>query len=68
MPIYRSREESTLAAISAAANPINTSGKFRNKEAVDATNDRLYRATGPAAIDPWRPADDQSGFADVTPA
>lgn len=59
--------DSTLAAISAIGNAVNTTGKTRNK-LVALADDRVYRALGPAAADKWRPQDDQSGFNDITPA
>ncbi len=70
MPVFRSKQNTTLAALAAIADPINTSGKFPNKIAlvVEGETNREYRALGAAPGDAWRPRDDQSGLSDVTPA
>jgi hypothetical protein len=43
----------TAAAIGAAANAINTDGKFAGKLAFDNTNNRIYVASGSAANAAW---------------
>lgn len=58
-------EQATAAAIAAAANAINTSGKVAGKLLLDTTNHKLYTARGANATDPWDLAD---GSASVTPS
>lgn len=60
---------STLAALGAIGDPINTTSKAKNS-LVDDENGRTYKALGPLAADGWRPLDDQSGAAgsDILPA
>lgn len=58
-------QTATAAAIAAAANAINTSGKVAGKLLLDTTNHKLYTARGANATDPWDLAD---GSASVTPS
>jgi hypothetical protein len=51
-----------IAAVGAA---INTAGKFVGRLVWDSTNNRMLRASGTAAADPWHVVD---GSATVTPA
>lgn len=57
----------TLAALAAVGNAINTSGKFKGRLVEDET-DRTWKALGALATSKWRPLDDQSGVSDITPA
>jgi parallel beta-helix repeat protein len=58
-------ESDTAANIASVAATINTANKYANKLAWDATNNRMLRASGSAAADPWHVVD---GSATVTPA
>jgi len=66
--------ETTVVALEAIANAINTAGKYEGKivkvknHAVNPPIDRHYRALGSATNSRWRPEDDQSGFNDIIPA
>ena len=51
--------------IAAVAATINTAGKFVGRLVWDSTNNRMLRASGTAAADPWHVVD---GSATVTPA
>lgn len=51
--------------IAALANAINTTGKYAGKQVWDTTNNRMMRARGGAAADPWDVID---GSASVTPS
>lgn len=57
----------TLVALGAIANAINTTDKTPHKVAIDETG-RAYRALGSTAGSAWRPYDDQSGISDIMPA
>jgi hypothetical protein len=51
--------------IAAVGATINTAGKFVGRLVWDSTNNRMLRASGTAAVDPWHVVD---GSATVTPA
>ena len=55
----------TAANIASVAASINTAGKFVGRLVWDSTNNRMLRASGTAAADPWHVVD---GSATVTPA
>jgi hypothetical protein len=55
----------TAADIAAVGATINTAGKFVGRLVWDSTNNRMLRASGTAAADPWHVVD---GSATVTPA
>lgn len=55
----------TAADIAAVGATINTAGKFAGRLVWDTTNNRMLRASGTAAADPWYLVD---GSATVTPA
>lgn len=55
----------TAADIAAVGATINTAGKFIGRLVWDSTNNRMLRASGTAAADPWYVVD---GSATVTPA
>lgn len=57
--------EVSAAAIAAVANTINTANKYAGKRVWDTTNNRMVRASGSAAADPWHVVD---GSATVTPS
>jgi hypothetical protein len=57
----------TIAALAAIANAVNTTGKGLRSWRYDE-NGRLYRPLGITAGAAWRPLDDQSGQSDITPA
>jgi hypothetical protein len=52
-------------AIAAVGNAINTTGKYAGRQVWDTTNNRMMRARGTAAADPWDVID---GSASVTPS
>jgi hypothetical protein len=52
-------------AIGSIGNAINISGKYAGRMVWDTTNNRMMRASGPAAADPWYVVD---GSASITPA
>jgi len=54
----------TAANIAAVGNAINTANKYVGKQVWDSTNNRMMRARGPFAADPWDVID---GSASVTP-
>lgn len=57
----------TLAALAAIGNAINTSGKIKWRVVADE-NDKLWFALGSTAGSKWRPFDDMSsGLSDITP-
>lgn len=58
-------ESATAANIAAVGNAINTARKVAGKTVWDSTNNRMMRASGSAAADPWHVID---GSATVTPA
>lgn len=58
-------ESATAASIAAVGNAINTARKAAGKTAWDSTNNRMMRASGSAAADPWHVID---GSASVTPS
>ena len=55
----------TTAAIADIGNSINTANKYLGRMVWDTTNNRMLRASGTAAADPWHVVD---GSATVTPA
>lgn len=55
----------TATNIASVAASINTAGKFVGRLVWDSTNNRMLRASGTAAADPWHVVD---GSATVTPA
>ena len=55
----------TATDIAAVGASINTAGKFVGRLVWDSTNNRMLRASGTAAADPWHVVD---GSATVTPA
>ena len=55
----------TATNIAAVGATINTAGKFAGRLVWDTTNNRMLRASGTAAADPWHLVD---GSATVTPA
>jgi hypothetical protein len=55
----------TAAAIAAVGNTVNTANKYSGRKVWDSTNNRLMRASGSAAADPWYVID---GSTSVTPA
>lgn len=55
----------TATNIAAVAHVINTARKYAGKLVFDSTNNRIMRASGSAAADPWHVAD---GSATVTPS
>jgi len=57
--------EDTATNIASKTASINTVGKFAGKQVWDSTNNRLMRASGSLATDPWWIVD---GSASVTPA
>jgi hypothetical protein len=57
--------EATAAQIASVVAAINTAGKFVGRLVWDTTNNRMLRASGTAAADPWYVVD---GSATVTPA
>lgn len=57
--------EATAAAIAAVGNAVNTAGKFAGLLVWDTTNNRMMRARGGIAADPWDVID---GSASVTPS
>jgi hypothetical protein len=61
----KTTETATAANIAAVANAINTTGKYVGKQVWDTTNNRMMRARGTAAADPWDVID---GSTSVTPS
>lgn len=57
--------EAAAADIAAIGNAVNTAGKFAGLLVWDTTNNRMMRARGSAAADPWDVVD---GSASVTPS
>lgn len=58
-------EASTAAALGAASNAINTTGKQAGKQVVVLSSGLIYTATGSTATSTWVPSD---GGAAITPA
>jgi hypothetical protein len=59
------KAETTAAALASAANAVNTTGKTAGITYWDTTNNRMMRARGANATDPWDAFD---GSVSVTPA
>ena len=55
----------TSAQIASVSHTVNTTGKFAGLIVWDRTNNRMMRASGSSAADPWHVID---GSASVTPA
>lgn len=57
---------STTAALAAVGNAINTTGKTLNKTVYNATDGKLYFASGTTAASPWTAVAPDTGS--ITPA
>lgn len=62
---FAALESVSAASIAAIGNAINTANKFAGRMVWDTTNTRIMVASGSAAADPWKVADNS---ASVTPS